>query len=216
MTPPVGRDLNASTILDPTNSTLSPADKVAADGFLINALDGHPVAAMPNGSATAANPAGRRQYSNDLIAIAQHSVAAEVGASIVADDTAMPGTGGTAGTTDNTQVPSGGAGTTSISQWAEGTAKQVMGYLPGGNNFPNGVSRAAFMKLRSMAWFWNPNWATQVGIQSSDQTLKDIAMIQAWSVYQNWVSEQQLRQMNLTLATMLTIMEARARGVSSD
>ena len=217
ITPPVGRDQNVTTLLEPANLTLSATDKAEANQFLVNALNGSPVAAMPNGSAAAANAIGRRTAANNMEAIAQHSVVQEVGSAVLADMAPMPGTGSTPGnsTTITGSTSAGSSVTATIQGWAEGTAKQTIGYSQTGTNFPNGVSRAAYLKLRSMAWFWNPNWASTVGTQSSDQTLKDIALIEAWSVYQNWETSVQLQRMNVTLATMLAIMEKQNRQTVS-
>lgn len=206
LTPPVGRDLNANTLMNPAALTLSDKDRLAANAFLLHAFNGNVPAALPNGAATTAD--GRIRAAQNMTSAAQNSVAQAVVSSILADRDAMPGTrpvvSGTGGA-------SGEAGSTTIAQWAEGTSRQTIGYDPEGNNFPNGVSRAAYMKLRAMAWFWNTNWASAVGSQSSDQTMKDLALIQAFSVYQNWESYQQLERINLTLATMLTIMEQQQR-----
>lgn len=205
----VGRDLSAGSVLSPVNLTLSEADRRAANAFLMHAFNGRPLGAMPNGSA--ATEQGRRLAAENMTSVAQRSVAQSFVSTVLADRAAMPGTGGTSGTAE-TSAAGGQAGSTSIASWAEGTARQTIGYKSEGTNFPDGVSRAAYLKLRAMAWFWNPNWASAVGQQAESQTLKDIAMIQAYSVYQNWEMYQLTERMGMTLATMLTIMEERNRA----
>lgn len=216
----VGLDLNADSVLDPATLTMGPNDMAAANAFVVHAFDGDAIGAMPNNYAT--TPAGRQQAAKNLTSIARNSVAGAVVSSILADRAAMPGTGGTGGApsaqssmtsasntvTGNFNSP--GPITTNIAQWAEQTAENTIGYLPS-NNFPNGVSRAAYLKLRAMAWFWNPNWVMTVGLHNSDANLKDIAIINAYQVYQNWELYEQIEKMNLVLATMLSIMEARGR-----
>jgi hypothetical protein len=214
ITPPVGRDLNATILLEPNMLTFTTADKAAANSFLVNALNSSPLGAEPAKSASINNAVGRRVAANNMEATALHSIVQEVGSSIIADMAPMPGTGSTPGNSSTVtgSTTSGSSVTATIQGWAEGTAKQTIGYSQSGTNFPNGVSRAAYFKLRSMAWFWNPNWASQVGIQSGDQSLKDIALIEAWSVYQNWTLSVQVQRMNLTLAAMLSIMEKQGRA----
>jgi hypothetical protein len=210
LTPPYGRDLDADTLIAPVTLTLSQQDQQAANAFLLNAFGDAPVAAQPPGAAT--NAAGRAKASQNMAAAAQHSIALDVVDAILADRAAMPGTGGTGG---QTQVPSGSSGVTAtLASWAEGTANNTTGYVvPQGASqfFPNGVSRVAYMKLRAMSWFWNANWVSSIGSAGADQVMKEVAMIQAFQTVQNWELYQQVERMNLTLAAMESMMEARNR-----
>ncbi len=218
----VGLDLNANSLLEPANLTMSAQDKMAANAFILHAFDGNAIGAMPNNSANSAT--GRQQAAMNMTSTARNSVAQAIVSGILADRAAMPGTGGTGGPppspgsspTSPGNTVTGTAGTTpsqvttTIAQWAEQTAESTIGYQPS-NNFPDGISRIAYLKLRAMAWFWNPNWVMNVGKQNVDTNTKDIALIQAYAVYQNWELYQQVEKMNLTLATMLSIMEAENR-----
>ena len=217
LNPTVGLDENADTLIDPATLTMGANDRAAANAFIVHAFDGNAIGAMPNSYAT--TTAGRQQAAMNLTAVARNSVAQAVVASILADRAAMPGTGGLGGSPSISgsigQTITGSFGTpgpitTNIAQWAEQTAENTIGYQPS-NNFPNGVSRAAYLKLRAMAWFWNPNWVMSVGEHNSDANLKDIAVINAYQVYQNWELYEQIEKMNLVLATMLSIMEADSR-----
>jgi len=229
ITPPVGRDLNANTLLNATNLTMTAADQAAANAFILQAVNSYVPGAMPAGAG--ATDSGRRLAGINLASAARNSVAQSALAAVAADRKAMPGTGGAGNSappsasanpasTGNTVTAAGQTPGTTASQvsatiisWAEGTAKMVIGYNQAGNNFPNGVSRAAYLKLRSASWFWNPTWAASLGTQTETQTLKDMALIEAWGVYQNWEMYRQVERMNVTLATMVSIMEASARPV---
>lgn len=218
---PVGRDLNANTLIAPATLTMSPAERLAANAFLLHAFNSNPIGAMPNGMAS--TPGGRHQAAMNNSAAALASVSQSVAASIAANNSAMPGTGGTSGgatagavgggntTVGGTGGASGAAGSVGIADWAEGTARQTIGYKSDGGNFPNGVSRNAYLRLRSMAWFWNPNWAQAVNAQASDATLKDIALIEAWRAYMDYENYSQLQQLNLSVAALGTTFEARTR-----
>lgn len=218
---PVGRDLNANTLIAPANLTMSPAERLAANAFLLHAFNSNPIGAMPNGMA--GTPGGRHQAAMNNSAAALASVPQSVAATIAANNNAMPGTGGASGTPTSGAVgggnstvtgtggATGAAGSTGIADWAEGTARQTIGYKSDGGNFPNGVSRNAYLRLRSMAWFWNPNWAQAVNAQGSDATMKDLVLIEAWRAYMDWENNSQLQQLNLSVAAIASTIEARTR-----
>ena len=227
VTQTVGRDLSATVLLDPNALTLTSTDKAAANAFVLNVFGSVPLAAMPLGSATATagHESSRRLAADNNSSIAMASVSGETAAWLLAGKSALPGTGGTGGTdaagayTVGVTPPAGPPGsatpassTAKLIEWAEGTAKDTITYNPAGNNFSNGISSSAYMKLRSMAWFWNANWLSAVGNQSGDQTLKDIAYIEAWRAYQGSVQIANQERISLLLATMLHIMETQSRA----
>ena len=217
----VGGDLNAETLLNPPELTMNTNEKAEANAFIVHAFEGDAIGALPQnvGSTTV----GRQQVAENMTSVARNSVADVVASAILADRAAMPGTGGTGGApppssaspmaAGNTVTGSSTPGqiTTSMAAWAEQTAENTIGYQQS-NNFPNGLSRVAYLKLRAMAWFWNPNWIMSVGYHDSETNIKDIAIIEAYQVYQNWELYQQIERMNLTLATLLAIMEADHRS----
>jgi hypothetical protein len=200
--PVVGRDLSANTILNPTNGVLSPTDQQAANLFLLHTFVGKPLGPFTKAEMNTEN--GANLAAERMTAAARDSVAMAAAASIVSDTVPLP--------TSTTTISASTGSTTGIGDWAEGTAKQVIGYNADGTNFPNGVSMAAARELRAKAWFLNPNWALTVDRTTSETALiKDLLMIQSYSVYQNWEQHKQFDQMNLTLATMLSIMEQQSR-----
>jgi hypothetical protein len=112
----------------------------------------------------------------------------------------------TSGTTSTASNP-----TTSLLQWAEGTASRMIGGLPNGQNFPNGISEQGWMEVRARAFYLDPSWSTRINAQSSDANSKDIALILGFQTYMQYNQFQETQRMNVTLATMLAIMDEQNR-----
>ena len=198
-----GKDLNANTLLGAQNGVLSAQDADAAVLFLSTALNPRPLGGLPKEIGKTEN--GRRLIAERQASLARASVATTIGTMLAANRVAF-----------DQQVVGDSGGTAEersqgLRDWAEGTAKQTLGYSDQGDNFPNGVSKNAWLELRAKAWFLNPNWAIRVDSQTVDQTAKDIAMMEAFQTYQNWEQYRLLEQINLSLATMLSILEGRER-----
>jgi hypothetical protein len=201
----VGSDLNAGNIID--NTTLSPYQVTAANQWLANMLGASPMGALPAGYAkTPANVALVAQDETDL---SRHSVIESVAANIIADKVPLSSSGVTASDTTSGSGITSGSGTatfsTSLQQWAEGTAAQVLGYQKSSAQtyFPDGVSNQAQMELRAKSWFFNPTWQLGIDGQVTDAPLlKDLDMMTAYNVYQNYMLYREQEQTNLLLATI--------------
>ena len=216
----VPTDLNADTILK--GSVLTPADNQAATQFMVAAYAGAPLPALPPGF-DGNSEEGRRVIRARDQTLARSSVSYDIISGLIADRVAFADASGSStaqGTVSNNNesIPgvSGGTGggqdTTTLQGWAEATAQTTLGYNSAGNNFPNGVSKLGFMELRAKSWFYNPKWGVQLDGQGVDQTAKDLAMMQAFGVYQNWEQYRVLEQINMSLATIVSILQDNTRA----
>ena len=91
-------------------------------------------------------------------------------------------------------------------QWAEATAKMMVGYDPNGNNFPNGVTTLDIDKLRSYKWEYDAQEGIQAAAQNESAMLKDIGEMAAWNSVMTYKHYTQTRETNMLLAAILTIM----------
>lgn len=185
--------------VDGNSGTLPPEREEAARRFAINIIDPRPLGALPAGIG---NDVGGSELMSARIATAgRTSLAMDAVVDAIARRSPM-----------NQDVVGAEDAAQSLNEWAEGTAKDVLGYNKNGGNFPNGVSWNDWMELRSKSWFLNPTWAAAA--KSPGQTIKDMAMMQAFEVYQNWETYQLLEKININLATQLAIMNENSREAS--
>lgn len=191
--------LNANVLLG--QSVLNSGARDAARIYVANAYVPAPLGAVPRG--VAQNEAGHRLMAQRHTVAARQSHALTVVSDFFADRVPMPN--------QDAAVASGGSVTTGLRQWAEGTARQTLTYNTEGNNFPDGVSRAAWLELRAKAWFMNANWAMRVDTQTVDSTAKDLAMMGAFSTYMGWEQYRQLERMNMSLAMIVSMLEEQGR-----
>jgi hypothetical protein len=205
-----GRDLKGSVLMNPSNTdgsgnvtdthqTLSKTDITAATQFLDTALTAKPLGALPKDAAK--TEAGRRLVAERNSSVARNSVAVAIGSELQSNRVPL----------DNQQVVGSGGSSSSLTDWSKAMAAQTLGYDQS-NPFPNGVSKNAWLELRAKSWFLNPNWATNVDKNTDvGQTAKDLAMMEAFQVYQNWEQYHQLENIELSLATILAILENQNR-----
>jgi hypothetical protein len=67
------------------------------------------------------------------------------------------------------------------------------------------------MEVRARAFYLDPSWSTRINAQSSDANSKDIALILGFQTYMQYNQFQETQRMNVTLATMLAIMDEQNR-----
>lgn len=212
-----GSDLDFSTVFEPKNGVYSSDGVHAASLWKRHAFADTALGPMSAGAANspeemASIAAGR------FTKASQFSLADDVFANILSERSAFNKDFSNSSTanvgTYSDGSPSSDNATATIQQWAEGTAKQVIGYNQSGNNFPDGVSQEAYLALRAKAWYWNPNWAVAVGGNSGDQNSKDIALMMSYSVYQNYLLYEKTEMTNALLAMILHNMQKQ--NTSSD
>lgn len=178
--------LNAMSLL---GAAAHGPEEMRAAALFTTAVLGRPVGPLPAGAAQAPNAV-------ELVAGFQTSAARQsVAATALADAAAR-------------RRP---VQEDALRRWAEGTASQTIGYRPDGTNFPAGVSDLAAMELRSRQWFFNPNWVAQVDT-NPDAAAKATAQIAAWLSVLGYEQFRQLEMLNITLATILALLEERSRG----
>jgi hypothetical protein len=68
------------------------------------------------------------------------------------------------------------------------------------------------MELRSKGWFMNSEWAIGLDTSSEVQVMKDMAMMKAFEIYQNWEMYKQGQRNEAILATMLSMLSEQHRG----
>jgi len=189
-----GASINATKSIFSGN-TYSDDASAATDHFIANTVNPTPQGPLPKDFGT--TPQGQRAFADRMGHRARTSVAENYmtefasrrkplnGGSLLGDD---------------------------LHKWAEGTAKQVVGYSKNGDNFPNGVSWADWMELRSKAWYMNPDWAVQVDSNNMHANSKDIAMILSFIAYQGWETYKLLEKIGTIEATQLAILNERSRA----
>lgn len=97
-----------------------------------------------------------------------------------------------------------------LRRWAEGTASQIIGYDPSGQNFPHGVSHMAVMELRANQWFHNPQWVALIDT-NPDAAVKQTALIASWLALMAFEQFRATEQTNVALASILAVLEERLR-----
>jgi len=184
-------DQNASLFLN--QEVLSDTQSKAMERYLLLALDGH-----APGQATLANvnSSGDREktlYELDVLR-ALRSIPASILGSLMSQVNVIKTTGG------ETQ--------TLATSWANATAGQVAGYQTGssGSVFPDGISELAADKLKSSYWYYNLNYATYASSEGQAQAAKDLNEMVAWNTVLSYKKYRQLRDINATLAAMLSMM----------
>lgn len=185
-------DLNVSTIFSARNGVLSDDQAAASTQFIVTAFSPTPLGNL--------GITNSRQVNEDYLvrrkaSIARASIATEVGGRIHAD---------------RVRYYSGTENGDELLETAEALARQVAGYDSEGNNFPNGISAAAWDELRAKSWHFNNNWQFEVGSRGLEG---DIALMTGYSIYQTWKTNQRLDEISITLAAILANMEERDRRV---
>lgn len=159
----------------------------AAKTFMLTAIAPRPLGGMlPKEAQT---PGGQEKASNRQAAAARTSIAVDTVNDILAR-----------------RAPTGNG---AVLQWAQSTASQISGYQA---NFQNGISWMDWMDVRAKGWYLNPNWGVATDTQGYEQTIKDIAMINAFQAYLGWEQYQQTQRTNLILATILAIQSENSRN----
>ncbi|RCK06379.1 hypothetical protein TH5_09290 [Thalassospira xianhensis MCCC 1A02616] len=199
-----GKDRNVRTLLDAKNSVLSPKEQDAAVVFLNGALNPSPLGAVSSGMMQSEN--GRAIAAKREDSIKRQSIINNVGTTLASRYVPMD--------IEVVGTESGKVSAQVLKDWAEATSKLVLGYDPDPDveNFPDGVSYEARMELQSKSWFMNPTWAiANDAATEPTQVLKDMAMMQAFQIYQNYDISKTLRETSLSLATIASILEAGYR-----
>lgn len=198
---------NANIMLG--SSVLSSRDRDSARLYMANAFVPNPLGGVPRG--VASTEAGQRLMADRAAAASRQSHALTVAADFFADRVPMPESQQNAPVVSQPAAAGAAAVTTGLRSWAEGTARQTLTYNTEGNNFPDGVSRAAWLELRAKAWFMNANWAIRVDTQNANQTAKDLAMMGAFQSYMGWEQYRQMERMNMSLALIVSMLEEQGR-----
>lgn len=201
----VPQDLMVSNaLMNSPNDVMTTQEQTAMPTFMALAFDPTPPGAMPAGAATTNE--GKAQAYQDLVNAAQRSLALSTLSEISARQTAP-------GQSSNSQVQSANV---SLTQWATGTMGQIVGAgpAPSGGYFPNGVSFDAWLMVRAEGWFLNPNWAGALNSYSEASALKDIAMINSYKAYVQYLQYRDGEQTNLLLAQDTVLLEKIANNIA--
>jgi hypothetical protein len=190
----VPQDIMAGTALIASqNSVLSTQEQKALPDFMALAFTPFPLGALPAGAAT--TPSGKEAAYNRLVQEAQSSIQNGVFNSVAGRQTPLTSnvTGGT-GTTSSSP--------TSLTSWANGTMSQIATGqpAPAGGWFPNGVSFDAWLQVRAEGWFMNPNWTGALNSYTETSAVKDLAMIESFRAYLQFLQYRDQEQTNLLLA----------------
>lgn len=191
-------DENANLILG--QNSLSQDEQDAMGRFMVLIANPHPSASAQVDRATSPE-ARKKAMLEQAITRARRSVAQSVISGIVAQNSVIKSQAGSI--------------QSRATSWAEDTASNVVGYnkitsstcSSGGScYFPNGVSEMDADELTSKSWFYNINWGIFASSQSTSPSLKDLVMMQAWNTVLGFKQYKEMRELNLTLASILAIM----------
>ena len=184
-------DQNADLFLNQT--VMTPKQQTAMGRLLALLSNPYPTGqiAIPNSIPSAERD---RMFYDVDVKNARNSIAQSILSGLIAD-TQIIGT-------------SGGQTQDKAKDWANNTAKNVLGYTPGadGTYFPNGVSDLAYDELQSKYWYYNLTYGVQASSQSAAPSQKDMNMMMAWEEVMRFKEYKQLREINASLAELLTIM----------
>lgn len=102
---------------------------------------------------------------------------------------------------------SGGETQKLATQWANATAGQMAGYTPDSSGviFANGVSELAADAIKSKYWYYNLNYQVYSAAEGQAAAAKDLNSMIAWNTVLNYKKYQQLRNINASLAAILTL-----------
>lgn len=211
----VGSDLNFNTIWSAPNGVLTSGGEAASNAFIMNAFQDHAFGPLPPSTGVGQQRA-KLQAANRNTIVSQRSIALAAINEIIATGKGMDAATSSSVNAVENQVDSTSgtsSGSTTLLKWAEATAAQTIGMRKSesGSYYPNGVSMAAYEELRAKAWFWNLNWMGNINSEDEGQLLKEIAMIDAYGVYQNWELGRAMQMNNALLATMVDIMETERK-----
>lgn len=201
----VNNDQNAGVLFDQPIPQLNKVQQNIAGNMMAMIFTPQPFGAMPPGSAQSA--AGRIEAYNRMTTIAQASAPYAISMGILANE--QPLSGGKDTTNQSTATQSGGdsvsGGTSTLSGWASATLEQVPSYEnpPSGGWFPDGVSEDAWLWVRAVGWFLNPNWATSLNGDSETQAVKDLTMIESYRAYLQYKQYRLQEQDTFLLAELV-------------
>ena len=209
--PQISNSLNGAVLFG--TSVLSPADQKSAKDFLATVIAPIPMGATPPGSAANTEQGFReaviRQGSMARVSVAWDGLNDSISRKVPITDKDLKineTQGSVADSTKPSSVP-----TTNLRQWAEGTSSRMLGYGPNGTNFPNGISMQGWMEVRARSFYLDPAWSTRINGQSADANSKDIALILGFQTFMQYEQFHEIQRMNVTLATMLGIMDEQNR-----
>lgn len=211
----VNNDQNAGILFDQPVPQLTATQQKVAGNMMALIFTPQPFGALPPGSAQSA--AGRTEAYNRMSTIAQASAPYAISMGILASE--QPLTGGQDSTNQSTVTPSSGdsvssGGSSTLSKWASATLQQVPSYEnpPSGGWFPNGVSEDAWLWVRAVGWFLNPNWATSLNGDSETQAVKDLTMIESYRAYLQYKQYRLQEQDTFLLAELVAHADKPAGG----
>lgn len=191
-------DQNADLFLN--HEVLDDNQQGAMGRFLVLTTDPHPPgqSVLPNYNSTADKE--RMFYDLDSLR-ALKSIGSSVISGLIAE-TAVIKTAG--GQTQNVAT-----------NWANNLAKYTAGYNAdsSGSVFPNGVSALAIEGLVSKYWYYNLQYALQASSEGEAASLKDLNSMMAWNTVLNYKKYLQMRQMNASLAGILSILVENRQDV---
>ena len=200
--------LNADVILN--NRVLNSKQQEAARIFVSNAFIPSPIAPIPKSLADTAE--GRSAAANRWTSGARNSIAQVTLNEVIASR--IPISNDDKGDNKLKNLPTANVGgtstttpTTTVKQWAEGTAKGMLGGKPDGQNYPDGISLWAWLDLRARSFYLDPNFMVTINHNSADQNTKDSVLIQGYQTYLQWEQFKQQERTNVLLATMVSMMD---------
>ena len=202
--PPAGvpsDSLNANIVLE--GSVLSPRALHAARVFVGNAFVSAPQGHVPRAMTESAE--GRSIIAAGWTSAARNSIA------LTTFNGAIAARKPDARNASAIMQPASGSATstptTTVGQWAEGTASLMLGGLPSGSNYPLGVSLHAWMDIRARSFYLDPQFQLRVNQQDMNANSKDMVLIQGFQTYLQWEQYKQQERTNVLLATMVSMMD---------
>ena len=208
----ISRSLDASNIIE--NPVMTLDDQKAARLFIGNAFIPAPLG--PVARSVSSTPEGRQVAAARWTSTARNSLPLTVFDDAIALRTAVSdgslANPGQVNNANGTTTP-----TTTVRQWAEGTAKGMLGGKPDGQNYPNGISLWAWMDLRAKSFYLDPNFQAVVNKHDMNQNSKDMVLIMGFQTYLQWQQFKQQEKTNVLLASIASMMDQTntARATSS-
>lgn len=195
----VGDDENADLVL--SKSVLTTEEGKAMGRFLFLVENPEPPEGPVSGNAIHSEASARRAYERRARE-AEKSIGASILAGLIAQNQVIS--------------PSGDQNQTQALEWAEATAANVSGYATtDGKYFPNGISELAADELRAKQWYYNSTWGVNASSQGEAPTEKDMMMLMSWQTVQNFKTYKVLREIDMSLAAMESMMASKLTSANS-
>jgi len=190
-------DQNADLILNATDMT--PEQQKAMSRFIPLVSD-----PLPVGQSVAASKLPteeRKQLFRQLDSLRlKKSIVQSIFSGLAAENMNLSGTTGT-----NAELQQ------KANDWAESTAAKTAGYNKTCVNgtckyFPNGLTAHAAMELESKYWYYNLTYGIFASAEGQAPSQKDLNEMMAFNVVMNYKKYQLMREMDASLASILSIL----------